>query len=110
MTSDNPRSEEPESIIKMIEAGMKGKKYQVVMDRAEAIESAIKIGRSGDLVLIAGKGHETYQQFANETISFDDRAVARRVLREQRVGDLKERMDKVKEKEKEFKKRRRDDE
>jgi len=110
VTSDNPRSEDPERIIKMVEAGMKGKKYQAITDRAEAIESAVKIGRSGDLVLIAGKGHETYQQFATETIDFDDRAVARRVLREHRVDDLKQRMDQVKEKEQEFKKRRREDE
>lgn len=108
LTSDNPRSEEPEAIIKMIEAGVKGKKYRVVVDRAEAIESAVKIARSGDLILIAGKGHETYQQFAHETIKFDDRAVARRVLSELRVGDLKERMAKVKEQDdntKKFKKR-----
>ncbi len=108
VTSDNPRSEKPEDIIKMIEAGIKGKKYRVVVDRAEAIESAVKIARSGDLILIAGKGHETYQQFATETIKFDDRAVARRVLSELRVGDLKERMAKVKEQEdktKKFKKR-----
>lgn len=110
VTSDNPRSEEPASIIKMVEAGMKGKKYQVVEDRAEAIESAIKIGRPGDLVLIAGKGHETYQQFATETIKFDDRAVARRVLSETRVDDLKERQKIIKEKEQEFKKRRKEDE
>lgn len=99
VTSDNPRSEKPEDIIKMIEAGIKGKKYRVVVDRAEAIESAVKIARSGDVILIAGKGHETYQQFANETIKFDDRAVARRVLSELRVRDLKERMAKVKEQE-----------
>ncbi len=108
VTSDNPRSENPEDIIKMIERGLTGKKYRVVMDRAEAIESAIKIARSGDLILIAGKGHETYQQFATETIKFDDRAVARRVLGELRIEDLKERMAKVKEQEKnvpKFKKR-----
>lgn len=97
VTSDNPRSEDPEAIIKMVEAGMKGKKYQVVVDRAEAIESAMQIARPGDLILIAGKGHETYQEFATETIKFDDRAVARRVLSEFRVGDLKERMAKQKE-------------
>ncbi len=102
VTSDNPRSEDPEAIIKMVEEGMRGKKYQAVVDRAEAIESAVKIARPGDAVLIAGKGHETYQQFATETIKFDDRAVARRVLSEFRVGDLKERMAKVKEQEANF--------
>lgn len=99
VTSDNPRSEDPATIIKMIEAGMKGKKFHSVVDRAEAIEAAIQLARPGDLILIAGKGHETYQEFAHETIKFDDRAVARRLLREERVGDLKERMTKVKEQE-----------
>ncbi len=112
VTSDNPRSEDPEAIIKMVEAGMRGKKYHVVVDRAEAIESAVKIARPGDAVLIAGKGHETYQQFATETIKFDDRAVARRILSDHRVGDLKDRLAKIKEQESTFHKspRREDDE
>lgn len=112
VTSDNPRSEDPASIIKMVEVGMRGKKYQVVLDRAEAIDSAVKIARPGDAILIAGKGHETYQQFAEETIKFDDRAVARRILSDHRVGDLKERMAKVKEQETNFHKspRRENDE
>ncbi len=109
VTSDNPRSEDPESIIKMIELGMKGKKYHVVVDRAEAIESAMQIARPGDIILIAGKGHETYQEFAHETIKFDDRAVARRVLNEFRIGDLKERMAKAKEGEENAKKFNRGD-
>jgi UDP-N-acetylmuramoyl-L-alanyl-D-glutamate--2,6-diaminopimelate ligase len=99
VTSDNPRSEDPEAIIKMVEAGMAGKRYHVIVDRAEAIEAAVNFARPGDAVLIAGKGHETYQEFATETITFDDRAVARRVLNDFRVGDLKERMAKVKEQE-----------
>jgi UDP-N-acetylmuramoyl-L-alanyl-D-glutamate--2,6-diaminopimelate ligase len=109
LTSDNPRSEDPESITKMVEAGMKGKKYRVILDRAEAIESAMQIARPGDIILIAGKGHETYQEFANETIAFDDRAVARRVLSEFRIGDLKERMEKAKEGEENAKKFNRGD-
>ena len=110
VTSDNPRSEDPEAIIKMIEEGMKGKKYHTVADRAEAIKAAIEFARPGDLVLIAGKGHETYQQFAEETIKFDDRAVAKRMLNDSRVGDLKERMAKIKEQEGNAKKfQRRDD-
>ncbi len=99
VTSDNPRSEDPEAIIKMVEAGMIGKRYHVVVDRAEAIEAAVNFARPGDAVLIAGKGHETYQEFATETVKFDDRAVAKRVLNDFRVGDLKERMAKVKEQE-----------
>ncbi len=88
---------------------MKGKKYHVVVDRAEAIESAMQIARPGDIILIAGKGHETYQEFAHETIKFDDRAVARRVLNEFRIGDLKERMAKAKEGEENAKKFNRGD-
>ena len=110
LTSDNPRSEDPEAITKMVEEGMKGKKYHTILDRAEAIQAAIDTARPGDLVLIAGKGHETYQQFADEVIDFDDRAVARRVLKDVRVGDLKERMAKIKEQEKNAKQfRRRED-
>ena len=77
VTSDNPRSEDPEAIIKMVEDGMKGKKYQVVVDRSEAIESALKIARPGDLILIAGKGHETYQEIRGEKMPFDDRAIVK---------------------------------
>ncbi len=111
VTSDNPRSEDPEAIIKMVEEGMKGKRYHVVIDRAEAIKAAIEFARPGDIVLIAGKGHETYQEFATETLKFDDRLVAKRVLKELRVTDLKERMSIVKEQEQNAKKfeRRPDD-
>jgi len=112
VTSDNPRSEKPESIIEMIESGMQGKKYEVVVDRAKAIETAMKVARPGDIILIAGKGHETYQELAEETIKFDDRAVARRVLNEFRVSDLKQRMEKAKEQERnsrKFERRDRDE-
>lgn len=82
LTSDNPRSEEPEAILKDIEAGMSGARYKTVVDRAEAIRIAIHAAGKGDIVLIAGKGHETYQQFADRTIDFDDRREARRALAE----------------------------
>ena len=82
ITSDNPRSEDPEAIIKEIEAGMGGGRYRAVVDRAEAIRIAIHAAGKGDIVLIAGKGHETYQQFADRTIDFDDRREARRALAE----------------------------
>ena len=55
------------------------------------------MARPGDLVLIAGKGHETYQEFATETIKFDDRLVAKRILTDERVNDLKERQEMAKE-------------
>jgi UDP-N-acetylmuramoyl-L-alanyl-D-glutamate--2,6-diaminopimelate ligase len=82
ITSDNPRSEDPETIIKEIESGMGGARYRAVVDRAEAIRIAIHAAGKGDIVLIAGKGHETYQQFADRTIDFDDRREARRALAE----------------------------
>ena len=82
LTSDNPRSEDPEAILKEIEAGMGGARYRVVADRAEAIRIAIHAAGQGDIVLIAGKGHEPYQQFADRTIDFDDRREARRALAE----------------------------
>ncbi|GAA5494562.1 UDP-N-acetylmuramoyl-L-alanyl-D-glutamate--2, 6-diaminopimelate ligase [Rubritalea halochordaticola] len=82
ITSDNPRSENPEDIIAMIEKGMKNKQYRVIADREEAIRAAVNIADKGDVVLIAGKGHETYQQFADDKIDFDDRQVARWALRD----------------------------
>ncbi|MCW1884833.1 UDP-N-acetylmuramoyl-L-alanyl-D-glutamate--2,6-diaminopimelate ligase [Luteolibacter flavescens] len=82
ITSDNPRSEEPEAILKEIESGMTGTRYRSVVDRAEAIRIAIHAAGQGDIVLIAGKGHETYQQFSDRTIDFDDRREARRALAE----------------------------
>ena len=80
LTSDNPRSEEPAAIIDEIKAGLKGSAFQVIPDRAEAIARAIHLAHEGDTILIAGKGHEDYQIFADRTIDFDDRKVARRCL------------------------------
>ncbi len=82
ITSDNPRSEDPEAIIREIERGLPKKfSYLAVTDRAGAIETALSNSRSGDIILIAGKGHETYQQFADRTIDFDDRKKADLALR-----------------------------
>jgi UDP-N-acetylmuramoyl-L-alanyl-D-glutamate--2,6-diaminopimelate ligase len=81
VTSDNPRSEDPLAIIREIEAGMGGKGHLSIPDRAEAIAHAIANSLAGDIILIAGKGHETTQQFADETIDFDDRKHASRALR-----------------------------
>lgn len=82
LTTDNPRSEDPVGIILAIEDGMRAVNgsYEVVVDRARAIERAIAGARPGDTVLIAGKGHEDYQIFADRVVHFDDREVARRVL------------------------------
>jgi UDP-N-acetylmuramoyl-L-alanyl-D-glutamate--2,6-diaminopimelate ligase len=84
VTSDNPRSEDPERIIEevlegVVEARPEGAD-KVLVDRREAIATALGLARPGDVVVIAGKGHETGQQFADHTIDFDDREVARAVL------------------------------
>jgi UDP-N-acetylmuramoyl-L-alanyl-D-glutamate--2,6-diaminopimelate ligase len=74
VTSDNPRTEEPIAIIGEIEAGMSQPHY-VEVDRKKAIETALLLAQKGDCVVIAGKGHETYQIFKDKTIHFDDREV-----------------------------------
>ena len=78
ITSDNPRTEDPQGIIDDIVTGMKKTcgNFETVVDRAEAILKAIEIASPGDTVLIAGKGHEDYQIFADRTIHFDDVQVA----------------------------------
>jgi UDP-N-acetylmuramoyl-L-alanyl-D-glutamate--2,6-diaminopimelate ligase len=82
LTSDNPRTEDPEQILCDAEEGIRktGKPYRKIMDRTEAIHQAIAEARSGDLVLIAGKGHEDYQIIGRETFHFDDKEVARAAL------------------------------
>jgi len=80
VTSDNPRSEEPEAIIDMIVPGLEGAEYVRIPDRREAIYHAVRLARPEDFVVIAGKGHETYQEFRDNTIHFDDREVARAAL------------------------------
>jgi UDP-N-acetylmuramoyl-L-alanyl-D-glutamate--2,6-diaminopimelate ligase len=80
VTSDNPRSEEPEAIISEIVAGA-GDDVEVEPDRAAAIAQALELAGEGDVVVIAGKGHEQGQQFRDRTIPFDDREVARDALR-----------------------------
>ena len=82
ITSDNPRTEDPESICKEIEEGIKNTKgkYRVIVDRKKAIEHALRKAEKGDLVLIAGKGHETYQEINGEKHHFDDREVVQEVL------------------------------
>ncbi len=84
LTSDNPRSEDPLNIINDAVIGLQraNARYQVEADRAAAIRKAISEARAGDIVLLAGKGHETYQACAGRTVPFDDREVARRVLEE----------------------------
>ncbi|MGM0436879.1 MAG: UDP-N-acetylmuramoyl-L-alanyl-D-glutamate--2,6-diaminopimelate ligase [Bacillota bacterium] len=83
ITTDNPRSERPESIIEDIEKGLLNNegKYEIIVDRKDAINNAIKMAEKNDIVVIFGKGHETYQVFKDKTIHFDDREVAREAIR-----------------------------
>jgi len=84
VTSDNPRSEEPEAIIDDIVPGLdavENSHYAKIVDRRDAIEHAIRLARPGDLVIIAGKGHETYQLVKDKVLDFDDRKVAREILK-----------------------------
>ncbi|MCL5037652.1 MAG: UDP-N-acetylmuramoyl-L-alanyl-D-glutamate--2,6-diaminopimelate ligase [Chloroflexi bacterium] len=84
LTSDNPRSEDPQSIIADMECGIKdqGKKYEIEPDRRTAIEKALTEAREGDTIIIAGKGHESYQIFSDRKIHFDDSEVAGEILEE----------------------------
>ena len=83
VTSDNPRSEDPLAIIAQITPGAEqgGGRFVVEPDRRAAIRLAMEEASSGDVVVIAGKGHETYQELGDRTIPFDDRAVAADELR-----------------------------
>ncbi|PYI91473.1 MAG: UDP-N-acetylmuramoyl-L-alanyl-D-glutamate--2,6-diaminopimelate ligase [Verrucomicrobia bacterium] len=80
ITSDNPRKEDPDAIIADAEKGFRSDRYEKITDRAEAIGRAIELAQPRDIILIAGKGHEPYQEFADHTIPFDDTQVARRAL------------------------------
>ena len=93
ITSDNPRSEDPNRIIDEIRRGItadtrKNGEQRVLtnVDRRAAIATAIGLARAGDLVLIAGKGHEKYQVIGDRTLPFDDVAVAREALARRRTG------------------------
>jgi UDP-N-acetylmuramyl-tripeptide synthetase len=80
VTSDNPRTEDPQSILDQIVAGMGSADARVLVDRAAAIHAAIDDAQSGDVVVIAGKGHENYQIVGTQTLPFDDVEVARAAL------------------------------
>jgi len=80
ITSDNPRKEDPQKIVDEVEKGFHGKKYEKIVDRTDAISRAVTLAEPRDIVLIAGKGHENYQEFADHTVPFDDIQVARRAL------------------------------
>jgi UDP-N-acetylmuramoyl-L-alanyl-D-glutamate--2,6-diaminopimelate ligase len=77
VTSDNPRTEDPDRIVQDIEAGMHGKAHERIVDRRRAIARALEIARPGDTVLLAGKGHETYQVIGTAKQPFDERVIVR---------------------------------
>jgi UDP-N-acetylmuramyl-tripeptide synthetase len=86
-TSDNPRNEDPEAILRDVESGLRvaGRPYLKLVDRREAIHRAVAEARAGDIVVIAGKGHEDYQIVGTEKRHFDDREVAREALAARRL-------------------------
>lgn len=85
VTSDNPRKEDPLEIIGDIKPGMKHGRFEVIVDRREAIFKAIAMAGARDIILIAGKGHENYQEFADYSLPFDDVAIATQAIEEKRL-------------------------
>lgn len=84
-TSDNPRNEDPEQIIKDVEAGVRPENYKKtisILDRKQAIKTACKLAEQGDIILVAGKGHETYQIIGDAKSSFDDFEITNQMLTE----------------------------
>ena len=84
ITSDNPRTENPEKIVEQIEEGMKKTKgkYKVVVDRTQAIKEAIQMATKRDIIVLAGKGHEPYQEINGVKHSFDERIIVRELIEE----------------------------
>ena len=92
VTSDNPRSENPETIVSEVEAGVKeglkpGQHHEVIVNRRDAIYRAVELAQTNDIIVIAGKGHETYQILNDGTIHFDDREEARNAVHALHRGD-----------------------
>ncbi len=81
ITNDNPRSEDPQRIIEEIKQGIRKDNYCLIPDRRQAIEKSLSLAKAGDVVLIAGKGHEDYQIMGNSTVHFDDREAVRECLK-----------------------------
>ena len=82
ITSDNPRTEKPEEIVSQIEKGIKKTKgnYTVIVDRIEAIKEAIKMAKKNDIIILAGKGHETYQEINGNKFPFDERVIIKEII------------------------------
>ena len=86
-TSDNPRSEEPETILSEIEVGILQElrpevQYEKIVDRRQGIGRALELAQPGDIILVAGKGHENYQILKDKTIHFDDKEIIQEWLRQ----------------------------
>ncbi len=83
ITSDNPRTEEPEKIVNQIEEGIKktNGKYECIVDRREAIKKAIEIANKRDLIVLAGKGHEPYQEINGVKHPFDERIIVNQIIK-----------------------------
>lgn len=100
LTSDNPRTENPEQILNDTKAGFaRPKSHAIIADRREAIRAALENAWEGDIVLIAGKGHEDYQDIQGQKHPFDDRKIARQLLHELKATRAKEREEKAAERE-----------
>ncbi|MGZ5243159.1 MAG: glutamate ligase domain-containing protein, partial [Bacteroidia bacterium] len=85
LTSDNPRNEDPDDILKEMEAGIpysKKGEVLIITDRRQAIKTACKLAQKGDIILIAGKGHEKYQEIKGVRYDFDDKQVLTEILTE----------------------------
>ena len=82
ITTDNPRTENPEKIVKDIEEGIKQTKgqYTVIVDRTEAIKQAIKMANKNDIIVLTGKGHETYQEINGEKLPYDERKIIKQII------------------------------
>ncbi|MEI8292912.1 MAG: UDP-N-acetylmuramoyl-L-alanyl-D-glutamate--2,6-diaminopimelate ligase [bacterium] len=87
ITSDNPRSENPEDILMDMESGLSGRAYEKITDRESAIRRAIDLAGPGGIVLIAGKGHEKFQEFADTKVPFDDVLVAERAITDKKGAE-----------------------
>jgi len=83
ITSDNPRTEDPVKIVNDVEEGIKGitDNYEVIVDRKKAIEKAVKMAKPEDIVVLAGKGHETYQIIGHEYLPFDEKEIVENIIK-----------------------------
>ena len=91
ITSDNPRTEEPEKIVEQIEEGIKktNGKYECIVDRTEAIKKAMKMANKNDIIVLAGKGHETYQEINHEKHHYDEREIIKNIEEEMKQENNK---------------------